>query len=68
MKILEECPVRDILGNIKSILALLDEILGHCAECTQQRLEPDKVESAKIGKVMGRTSRGEAVRKMQKGE
>lgn len=34
-KIPEECPVRDILGNIKAIIDLLDKILDHCEKCSQ---------------------------------
>ncbi|MBA7692592.1 hypothetical protein ES703_101159 [subsurface metagenome] len=34
-KIPEDCPIRDILSNIKTVLDLLDKILEHCEKCLQ---------------------------------
>lgn len=38
-KIPEECPVRDILAQIKMVLTLLDKVLDHCDKCLQERKE-----------------------------
>lgn len=32
----EDCPVRDILSNIKAVLALLDKVLEHCEKCLRE--------------------------------
>lgn len=38
-KIPEECPVRDILANIKSVLSLLEKVLDHCEKCLHNKEE-----------------------------
>lgn len=38
----EECPIRDILSQIKSVLDLLNKILEHCEECIKSRGKEDK--------------------------
>lgn len=35
-KIPEDCPIRDILAEIKAVLDLLGKILEHCEQCTRK--------------------------------
>lgn len=35
----ENCPVRDILAQIKAVLALLDKIMDHCEKCLKEKEE-----------------------------
>jgi len=39
-KIPEDCPVRDILKNITTVLQLLGSVLEHCDTCIQEK--PDE--------------------------
>ena len=42
MEIPENCPIRDILENIKAILKLLEKVLDHCEKCLQNSKEVKK--------------------------
>lgn len=36
-KIPEDCPIRDILKDIKIVLELLDKVLEHCEKCLDSK-------------------------------
>lgn len=38
-KISEDCPIKDILKQVESVLALLDKILEHCKNCLKGKEE-----------------------------